>query len=172
MFQPIENNWTPTVINQFINYVHEVVENDPESHIDFDNLDIDDIVWKIHSALNILLNCYNNEYYKYEGDLQNDLSLCKSDIFSEFVNNLENTDELSEHSWNKIRDKLYELLDITDIDKDDSVNAKLQFHKSNKILRDKLSDIKRSVFENKNTKLTKDVIDMFDELCKKVNRMP
>ena len=117
MYKQLENNCSINVIQQFMDYAREVVENDPESHVDFENLDFEDVYSSILSSLYILLECYNTEKYTFEGDLENDLFLCKSDVFSGFVNNLETTDELSEDSWDKIKDKLYELLGITGIEK-------------------------------------------------------
>jgi hypothetical protein len=118
MFKQIENKCNTQVIEEFINYARVVVNNDPESHVDFDNLDIDDIESEIYSSLSILLTCYNEEEYEYEGDLENDLFLCKTDVFAAFVNKLDQDYELAENSWRQIEGKLYDLLGIKDIEKD------------------------------------------------------
>jgi len=114
----IVNNFTIEQMNEFIRYVRDLVENDIESKIEFDKLDIDDIYNAISSAMDRLVYCYNDEYYdpEFPGNFENDIYLLKSEIFAEFVNRLGQDDELSEYSWIRSQGKLEIILGIRDLD--------------------------------------------------------
>jgi len=114
----IVNNFTIEQMNEFIRYVRDLVENDIESKIDFNNLDIEDIYNAISSAMDRLVYCYNDEYYdpEFPGNFENDIYLLKSEIFAEFTNRFGKDDELSEYSWIHSQVKLEKILGIQNLD--------------------------------------------------------
>ncbi len=112
------NRFTMEQMNEFIEYVRDLIEDDDKSKIDFVKLNIEDIYYSICSAMDRLVYCYNDEYYnpKFPGNFENDIDLLKSEIFSEFVNRLSQDDDLSEYSWIRSQAKLEIILGIRDLD--------------------------------------------------------
>lgn len=130
MYKQLEHKCDVEVIRKLINYMKEISVNDPETKIDFDNLDEENINRNVSYALSVLLECYNDELYEFEGDLENDLHLCRSEVFSSFIICLDSSHEMSDNVWDKTQAKLYELLDITDVVK--NVPFKIEADKKRK----------------------------------------